>query len=49
LPISSIQTEQTLPTSLMPEGLMQGFTAQEAADLVAYLSSLKAAATAPKP
>jgi len=49
LPNSSIQSEQTLPTSLMPEGLMQGFTAQEAADLVAYLSSLKAAATAPKP
>jgi putative heme-binding domain-containing protein len=38
---SDIQTEQTLPTSLMPEGLLQGFTAQEAADMAAYLSHLK--------
>jgi putative heme-binding domain-containing protein len=38
---AQIQTEQALPTSLMPEGLFSGFTAQEAADLVAYLSSLK--------
>lgn len=43
LPLSerTISTEQALPTSLMPEGLLQGFTAQEAADLVEYLSSLK--------
>lgn len=37
----AIKTEQVLPTSLMPEGLLQGFTAQEAADLVEYLSTLK--------
>jgi putative heme-binding domain-containing protein len=29
------------PGSLMPEGLIQGLTAQELADLLAYLSSLK--------
>lgn len=38
---SDVKTEQTLPVSLMPEGLLQGFTAQEAADLVEYLSALK--------
>jgi putative heme-binding domain-containing protein len=36
-----IQNEQRLPVSLMPEGLLQAFTAQEAADLLAYLASLK--------
>lgn len=30
-----------LPISLMPEGLVQGLTPQELADLLAYLSSLK--------
>ena len=29
------------PVSLMPEGLIQGLTAQELADLLAYLSSLR--------
>jgi putative heme-binding domain-containing protein len=38
---SEIAAEKTLVNSLMPEGLLQGLTAQEAADLVAYLSSLK--------
>ena len=38
---SDVKSEQTLPVSLMPEGLLQGFTAQEAADLVEYLGSLK--------
>jgi putative heme-binding domain-containing protein len=38
---AEIQSEQTLPVSLMPEGLLQSFTAQEAADLLAYLGSLK--------
>jgi putative heme-binding domain-containing protein len=38
---SDVKGEQMLPASLMPEGLMQGFTAQEAADLVEHLSSLK--------
>lgn len=38
---SDVKSEQVLPVSLMPEGLLQGFTAQEAADLVGYLSALK--------
>ena len=38
---AAVSNEQTLPVSLMPEGLLQGFTAQEAADLVEYLGSLK--------
>jgi putative heme-binding domain-containing protein len=41
LPVSRVKAEQKLPVSLMPEGLLQSFTAQEAADLVAYLASLK--------
>lgn len=38
---TAMQNEHALPVSLMPEGLLQGFTAQEAADLVAYLGGLK--------
>lgn len=38
---TEVQSEQTLPVSLMPEGLLQSFTAQEAADLIDYLGSLK--------
>jgi hypothetical protein len=38
---AEIQSEQTLPVSLMPEGLLQSFTAQAAADLIAYLGALK--------
>ena len=41
LPIDDVASETPLPISLMPEGLMQSFTAQEAADLVAYMKSLK--------
>ncbi|WP_414661099.1 PQQ-dependent sugar dehydrogenase [Horticoccus sp. 23ND18S-11] len=41
IPLADIRAEQTLTTSLMPEGQLQGLTAQEAADLVAYLASLK--------
>ena len=41
LPAEDITSETPLPISLMPEGLMQSFTAQEAADLVAYMKSLK--------
>lgn len=37
----NIVTEKTLPTSLMPEGQLQSLTPQEAADLLAYLTSLK--------
>ena len=36
-----IKKLQKMDLSLMPEGLLQGMTAQEAADLVAYLVSLK--------
>ena len=38
---SAVKSEQTMATSLMPEGLLQTITAQEAADLVEYLGSLK--------
>lgn len=38
---ADVKREQTLPVSLMPEGLLQGFTAREAADLVEYFSILK--------
>jgi len=38
---AEVQSEQTLPVSLMPEGLLQSFTAHEAADLIEYLGSLK--------
>lgn len=38
---SDLVSEQPLPASLMPEGLLQAFTAQEAADLIAFLASLK--------
>jgi putative heme-binding domain-containing protein len=37
----NVKSQQLLPISLMPEGLLQTFTAQEAADLTTYLSSLK--------
>ena len=39
--LAEIATEETSLTSLMPEGLLQGVTAQEAADLVAFLASLR--------
>ena len=32
---------RVIPVSLMPEGLLQHLTAQEAADLVAYLETLR--------
>jgi putative heme-binding domain-containing protein len=38
---SSIKKRSNLPASLMPEGLLQSFTAQEAADLLAFLNSLR--------
>ena len=38
---SDIASQTKLPISLMPEGLMQSATAQEAADLVSYLEGLK--------
>jgi putative heme-binding domain-containing protein len=41
LKLADIREEKTLLTSLMPEGQLQGLTPQEAADLVAYLASLR--------
>ncbi len=41
LPRDQVFSEIPLPASLMPEGQLQAFTAQEAADLVSYLSALK--------
>lgn len=39
--LADIAAEKAFATSLMPEGLLQGLTPQEAADAVAYLASLK--------
>lgn len=39
--LAEIVSEETQLASLMPEGLLAGITAQEAADLVAYLAGLK--------
>ena len=36
----TIEAEQVLPNSMMPENLLDPLTAQQAADLLAYLSSL---------
>jgi putative heme-binding domain-containing protein len=41
LPADKVQRMMAQKTSLMPEGLLQHLTAQEAADLVAYLASLR--------
>jgi putative heme-binding domain-containing protein len=41
LPRDQVFSEIPLPVSLMPEGQLQAFTAQEAADLVSYLSALR--------
>ena len=38
---AQIASQKLLPTSLMPEGLLQTMTEQEAADVLAFLSSLK--------
>jgi len=35
-----VRSEAALPVSLMPPGLLAGLTAQEAADLIAYLAAL---------
>lgn len=41
LKLAEVRSENPLPASLMPEGQLQGLTPQEAADLIAYLASLK--------
>ena len=40
-PLAAVKSDQTLSASVMPEGLLQSITPQEAADLIAYLASLK--------
>jgi putative heme-binding domain-containing protein len=41
LPAESIEDLEALPTSLMPEQLLRDLTARQAADLLAYLQSLR--------
>lgn len=41
LKTKDITSETPLPVSLMPEGLLQSFTAQEAADMLVFLKTLK--------
>ncbi len=41
LPTQSVKRFTELPTSIMPVGLLQSFTPQEASDLLAYLASLR--------
>jgi len=38
---AEVKSQKPLPMSLMPEGLLQSLTAQEAADVLEFLSSLK--------
>ena len=42
LPIETVVSDTVSPVSAMPEGLLDALTAQEAADLMAYLRRLKA-------
>ena len=41
IPTAKVKKTTVQRISLMPEGLLQSLTAQEAADLLAYLGSLK--------
>jgi hypothetical protein len=41
LPSAETLSLAPLPTSLMPEGLLQSFTAQEVADLLSHLKELR--------
>jgi putative heme-binding domain-containing protein len=38
---TQIRSQKVEPMSLMPEGLLQAMTEQEAADVIAFLGSLK--------
>ena len=40
-PTGSVKQFNEIPTSIMPAGLLQNLTPQEAADLLAYLASLR--------
>ena len=42
IPVTDIDRQQTTDVSLMPEGLQEALTLPEFADLIAYLTSLKA-------
>ena len=39
--VADIDLERPMDKSIMPENLLQNLTAQEAADLLAYLASLR--------
>ena len=41
LPVNEVKSQSPQPLSLMPEGLLNLLTGQEAADLLAYLESLR--------
>ena len=41
LPMQGVKRFTEVPTSIMPAGLLQNLTSQEAADLLAYLASLR--------
>lgn len=49
IPVAEIEMQTASPQSLMPEGLLRDLTAQEAADLLAYLESFKAATVSESP
>ena len=40
-PLTTVKSDKPLPLSIMPEGLLQTMTQQEAADVIAYLAGLK--------
>lgn len=40
-PLATMKSDKPMTTSVMPEGLLQFLTRQEAADLIAYLAGLK--------
>jgi hypothetical protein len=41
VPNAQITSQKLQPASLMPEGLLQAMTPQEAADVLAFLAALK--------
>jgi putative heme-binding domain-containing protein len=41
IPVDDVDVVETMPKSLMPEQLLQALTAQQAADLLSFLQSLK--------
>ena len=42
MPLDRLASDTVSPVSAMPEGLLDALTPQEAADLLSYLSGLKA-------